>query len=276
MRKQEAKIEYPHIRVEIGDKVFELKDWTGEVKGYDDLRSKFVAEPFMLFRRVLLELQHGLEAKLTLEQDSDTEISLPLKMTGEKWQVVITMSKQSIQAGSGKSIPIRFMSLLHRALHQVRYGSTFPYGKARSIVTLQSLGLLKGYTATQKGEEVLAQLQELGPPEGNKGLLMIANELLSIDKEVRNPLRFWLRANNFTTPMSTHISAPYKLTDMGRAWLEQNGVDVLQLRGFTQHRALIAFLPLEALNVFLASDDEALRQRARERVEALGGDAENG
>jgi len=277
MKKQRVKIKNPHIRIAIGDEILESEDWEGDVDNLTDLRFR-IGESFHDVLRIFLrKLQKStFEATLTMEQFGDRELSVPFAVDGMPWTVTPAISEQSLKAAAGEGIAIHFMGLLHKTLHGVSIRNDKIRRRVKTIATLRTLGLIDSpWRTTEKGSEILKQLQELGPPSGRKGFLMTANELLQVYGEWSNqsPLRNWLKQKKFILPEHTAGPGRHRLTKKGTEWLEENSIKLIQTGSFNVESApycsIIEFLPMKALNEFLASESEELRNLARERMEQL-------
>lgn len=274
MRRQTVKIKFPHLRIELGDKVLEVKGWEGWVRNLADLRYRINEGFHDTLRSLLLDLQKdALEATLTMEE-FDKEITVPFVVDGIPWTIAPAISEQSLRVAAGEDIAIHFMGLLHKTLYDASTRSTnYVRGRVKTLATLKSLGLIGGYwQVTNKGRDVLRQLHELGPPSGRKGFVMTATEMLDVatlHKDL-NPLRAYLNDRKLIVlhGKSLKYSGNYKLTHTGKEWLETNSVRMIQLKQFHQV-ALIKFLPLEALSQFLTSSEDFVRQEARRRATEL-------
>lgn len=271
MKKCRVAVKYPHIRIEIGDEVYELEGWEAEVQNLDDLRHSFAESPNVLFQALLYTLSSGnLKAEITFEGKEGVQAQVPFQMAGYDWWTFPTISEQSIRAKMGEEIAVRYMGRLHKTLYLTSILSRDRMNQPRTLATLETLGLIENLRVTDKGAQVLEQLQELGPPQNSAGLVMQANELLDIYSfhDSHNPLRVWLQQRLLITPRLTG-SGRDQLTNGGYKWLTVHGRQLLSLTSFIHRTALIPFLPAEALNEFLTSDDGNTRDLAKMRMREL-------
>lgn len=275
MKAQRVKLKYPHIKIEIGDKTYALKDWEGKVKDLQDLRRQITSGPDQLFTAALRVLKETKpEVKVSLEEFQGQELSTPLVVRGFRWVWTSAVSAQSLEALAGKDAPIRYMSRLHKTLYGVSIKDRKAPRRIKTMNTLRTLGLVESpYKVTEKGKLVLKQLQELGPPGGMAGLYMIGHELLDINlsrRREKNPLRDYLMRKKLIMrdPIALYTGGAL-LAQTGRAWLEERSEELLRSKKFGQELQLIAFLPERALNQFLTSDDRRTRDLAKARMDEL-------
>jgi len=238
--------------------------------------------PQAIFTDILTTFREkGFIAQLSLE-GVPREIEVPMSVGGESWEFTPLLSEQSLRAGAGETIKIRYMGLLHQTLYLVKRTPGATIDRVKSIATLYALGLVtkSPLQVTKKGEGILKKL--MYPPQGAKGLLMQVTELLKVHLKHHetSPLRDYLEKEGLIKPNASTIGTPpgrrrnrYYLTTKGTKWLELHCARFMHSKKFDYRWDAIEFLPLEALNEFLADRDPLVRMKARQRAEALQGEA---
>lgn len=269
MQRQRIAIKLTSVSTLVGDFTASLEGWGGEVEGVTAIRGQVRSLVRALVRKFNTHLNRSLTATITLEDGTKLEVAVDVDLTGVYTPQI---TEQSLKVAMGKEIPIKFGSTIHDTLYQIHNGRRL--GARKSAVALRSLELISswGDAITERGKQVLEQLEELGPPENKRGRTLVAKVLLNSTSTRRGVVLAYLEGHKFI--YYQFRSTTYELTDKGKQWLEDRAHIIYnyKLPPSFNKADLIPFMSKEQLVAPLTSLDPPVRKAARTRMEKLGGE----
>ena len=206
--------------------------------------------------------------------ENGLELTIPIKLNRWNWKVEIPISDTLIDSKLTGELEIEYNDSLHTMLWKLANNKILSY---QEFILLTKLGFCEltidlkdiaddmlpfGYCeVTSKCSEVLDQLDDIFQyPKLLKKILALM--LTDGGWEIIDPL-----SDNIVK--QGLLTYGKDLTQKGKKWLEDNQDTLFKLCAKKHIHNLIPYLSLDKLPTFLVSDDNRIRYKAQERMDAL-------
>jgi len=243
-------------------------DLEEDVASITDIREAIREQLRTIIRRFNTNLNSLLSATVILENGEEIQVPIQVNITAA---FTPEITEGSYKASKGEAVGIKYGGNLHITLHKAACGRRI--GNTKSGITLRELKLIRewGSSITPAGKEVLGELEQLGPPNNKRGLIMTAKVLQDPAFAKEGPLRDYLEAKSLIH-RDLHHSHKYALADGGREWLARYAYRLYNYRSTGLNKAaLVLYFSREQLAAPLASADWEVRNAADKRMKFLAG-----
>lgn len=187
----------------------------------------------------------------------------------QSWAWQLHLTEVILKYELGREVKIKYGSFLHNALW-LRYEDADHWNlndiDPKTIATLNRLELLNGGEVTNKGKQVLTELEEIDPSVTHSLIILFAGALFGTQTK-NTPVFQFAKENDF---IGSGNYTP-EILQKGQEWLIDNCETILNRPNCPDKRRvqLIKFMPLDRLPVFLAHSSTEVRLAARSRAAAL-------
>jgi len=286
METQEVIIRFPVIRAQLAGNVVGTQNWKGRVSSTADINKQIENELDGMLKAINHHLKSGITVNVVTEGGKIVHVPFSASLT---WDIQAHADDQAFDKRGRKPLQVRFGSKRHRILWRLGRTEDWTSLNNKDGAILEAAGYISGFQVTERGKQLLEKLNQEGPRTKGEQvkLARFLIDCITPGGRVysRNPMMGYAIPSGLVTrdvqPVSqlpTLNRVFYNLTPQGREWLEERSVWLMHERNIDTSQTsyirrihLIGFLPLEALNEFLVSEQHFYRKAARERYAELTG-----